>query len=70
MKLFFKSNKVVVIDDKITAILAQLRRDISNIYAQKKIDQIKDYDNIQNWNDFVEEIKIVFSNKSKITNTG
>ena len=26
-------------------------------------------DNIQNWNDFIKEVKIVFSNKSKIADT-
>jgi len=32
---------------------------------QKKIDQIEE-DNVQDYDDFVKEIKISFSNKSKI----
>ena len=62
---FLKNNRVIVTDDKIIAILAQLKKDTAGIYTQKKIDQIEDYNDIQDWNDFVEEIKIVFSNKSK-----
>ena len=32
---------------------------------QKKINQIKDNNNIQDWDKFVKEVKTVFSNKSK-----
>ena len=32
---------------------------------QKKINQIEEEDNIQDQNDFVKEVKIVFNNKSK-----
>jgi len=53
------------VDNKITTIVAQLRGDTAGIYVQKKIDQIENYDNIQDWKKFIEEIKTMFSNKSK-----
>ena len=42
IQLFLKSNRVIVIDNKITAILAWLRVDIAEIYVQKKLNQIED----------------------------
>lgn len=45
--LFLKSNRVIVTDDKIIAVLAQLREDVKRIYVQKKIDQMKEEDNTQ-----------------------
>jgi len=35
------------------------------IYVQKKIDELEDTENTQDWEEFVREIKTVFSNKSK-----
>ena len=67
IRLFLKSNRVVVTDDKITAVLAQLRGGIAEIYIQKKIDELNDIENIQDWEEFVKEIKTSFSDKSKIT---
>ena len=46
-------------------MLARLRGGIAGIYAQKKIDELKDTDDTQSWEEFVEEIKTAFSNKSK-----
>jgi len=63
--LFLKSNRVVAADERITAVLAQLRRGIAEIYAQKKIDELEDTDDTQSWEEFVEEIKTAFSDKSK-----
>ena len=37
-----KSNRVVAVDDKITAVLARLRGGVAKIYAQKKIDELED----------------------------
>jgi len=34
-------------DDKITAILAHLRRDIADIYVQKKLDELNEETEIQ-----------------------
>ena len=66
IRLFLKSNRVVAVDDKITVVLARLRGGIIGIYAQKKIDELKDIEDIQDWEEFVRKIKIAFSNKSKI----
>jgi len=65
-RLFLKSNRVVVIDDKITAVLAQLRGSIAGIYAQNKINELDDIEDTQDWEEFVKEIKTSFSNKNKI----
>jgi len=52
-------------DDKITVVLAQLRRGIAGIYAQKNINKLEDEEDIQDWEKFVKEIKTAFSDKSK-----
>ena len=38
--MFLKSNRVIETDDRITAILAHLRRGVVGIYAQKKLNKI------------------------------
>jgi len=58
MRLFLKSNRII-------AILACLRGDIAGIYAQKKLDELDKETEIQDWDDFVQEIKRTFSNKTK-----
>ena len=63
--LFLKSNRVVAADKRITAVLAQLRGGIAGIYVQKKIDELENTNDTQSWEEFVKEIKTVFSNKSK-----
>jgi len=63
--LFLKSNRVVAADERITAVLARLRGSIAGIYAQKKIDELENTKDTQSWEEFVEEIKTAFSNKSK-----
>jgi len=45
--------------------LACLREGVVGIYIQKKLDELDEELGIQNWNDFVKEIKIIFSNKTK-----
>ena len=40
MRLFLKSNRIMKIDDRITTILACLRRGVAGIYAQKKLDKL------------------------------
>ena len=67
--LFLKSNRVVAANNKITVVLVRLRGDVVEIYAQKKIDELEDTEDTQNWEDFVKEIKIVFSDKSKAVDT-
>jgi len=63
--LFLKSNRVIETDNKITAILAHLRGDIAGIYIQKKLDKLDKELGTQDWNDFVKEIKTIFSDKTK-----
>ena len=63
--LFLKSNRVVAANERITAVLAQLREGIAGIYTQKEIDKLEDTEDTQSWKEFVKEIKTVFSNKSK-----
>ena len=56
-------------NDRIMAILAHLKRDIAGIYAQKKLNDLNKELGIQDWNEFVKEIKTMFSNKTKAANT-
>ena len=46
-------------------ILAHLRGGVAGIYAQKKLDELDKDNDTQDWDDFVREIKNMFSNKSK-----
>jgi len=65
IRLFLKSNRVNRTDDRITVILAHLRGGVAGIYAQKKLDKLDKDNNTQDWDDFVKEIKTMFSDKSK-----
>ena len=65
IRLFLKNNRVIETDDRITAILACLRGGITGIYAQRKLDELDKETGIQDWEDFVQEIKTMFSNKTK-----
>ena len=65
IRLFLKSNRVNGTDDRITAILARLRGGVVGIYAQKKLNELDDENNTQDWDDFVKEIKTTFIDKSK-----
>jgi len=55
-------------DNKITAVLAQLRGSIAEIDAQKKINELEDDEDTQDWKEFIKEIKIAFNDKSKTAN--
>ena len=46
-------------------ILACLRGGVAGIYAQKKLNELDEDNDTQDWDDFVKEIKMMFSNKSK-----
>ena len=52
-------------NNRITAILACLREDVVRIYIQKKLNKLNKELKTQNWNNFVKEIKIMFSDKTK-----
>jgi len=65
IRLFLKSNRVFETDNRITAILAHLRGGVAGIYTWKKLDELNKELETQDWDDFVKEIKMTFSNKSK-----
>ena len=68
IRLFLKSNRVNGTDDRITAILARLRGGVVGIYTQKKLDELDENNNTQEWDEFVKELKTTFSDKSKAAN--
>ena len=65
IRLFLKSNRVNGTDDRITVILACLRGGVAGIYAQKKLDELDKDNDTQDWDNFVKELKMTFSDKSK-----
>jgi len=65
MQLFLKSNRVMETNNRITAILAHLRGGVAGIYAQKKLNELDKEIRIQDWDNFVKEIKMIFSDKTK-----
>ena len=65
IRLFLKSNRVNRTDNRITTILAHLRGGVVGIYTQKKLDKLDEDNNTQDWDDFIKEIKTMFSDKSK-----
>jgi len=65
IRLFLKSNRVNGTDNRITAILACLRGGVAGIYVQKKLDELDEDNDIQDWDEFVKELKTTFSDKSK-----
>ena len=68
IQLFLKSNRVNGMDNRITAILARLRGGVAGIYAQKKLDELDEDNDTQDWDKFVKELKTTFSDKSKAAN--
>ena len=68
IRLFLKSNRVIGTDDRITVILAHLRGDVAGIYTQKKLDELDDDEESQNQEEFIWEIKNIFSDKMKVAN--
>ena len=52
-------------NNRIIAILACLRGDVVGIYTQRKLDKLDEKLGIQDWKDFIKEIKITFSDKMK-----
>ena len=69
MRLFLKSNRIMKTNDRIIVILACLRGGVTGIYAQKKLDELDKETGTQDWNDFVQEIKKIFSDKTKVVDT-
>ena len=56
-------------NNRITAILAHLRGGVVGIYAQWKLDELDKELGTQNWDDFVKELKMTFSDKTKAADT-
>jgi len=69
IQLFLKSNRVNGTDDRITVILACLRESVAGIYTQKKLNELDEDNDTQDWDEFVKEIKTTFSDKSKAADT-
>ena len=69
IRLFLKSNRVNGTDNRITVILAHLREGVVGIYAQKKLDELDEDNDIQDWDDFMKELKTTFSDKTKAADT-
>ena len=67
IRLFLKSNRVLETDNRITAILAHLREGVAGIYTQRKLDELDKETRTQDQEEFVQEIKTIFSNKTKTT---
>ena len=65
IRLFLKSNRVIETDNRITAILAHLRGGVARIYAQWKLDELDEELGTRDWDDFVKELKMTFSDKTK-----
>ena len=65
IRLFLKSNRVMETNNRITAILAHLRGGVAGIYAQRKLDELDKETGTQDWEDFIKEIKMTFSDKTK-----
>ena len=63
--MFLKSNRVIETDDRIMAILAHLREGVVDIYVQRKLDELDKETGYQDWEDFVQEIKTMLSDKMK-----
>jgi len=56
-------------NDRIIVILTHLRWSIAGIYAQKKLNELDEEIETQDWNNFIQEIKKTFSDKTKATDT-
>ena len=69
IRLFLKRNRVNGTDNRITAILACLRGGVAGIYTQKKLNELDEDNDTQDWDEFVKELKMMFSDKSKAADT-
>ena len=69
IRLFLKSNRVLKTNDRIMAILAYLRRGVVEIYTQRKLNEPDKETGTQDWEEFVWEIKTMFSDKTNILDT-
>ena len=56
-------------DDRITMVLARLKGGVVGIHIQRKLNELDKKLRIQDWKDFVKEIKTMFSDKTKVADT-
>ena len=56
-------------NDRITVILACLRGGVVDIYTQRKLDKLDKELRTQDQEEFIKEIKTMFSNKTKAADT-
>ncbi len=49
--------------------MAHLKESIADIHVQKKLDELDKELRTQDWEEFVKEIKTMFSNKTKAADT-
>ena len=49
-------------------ILAHLKGGVAGIYTQRKLDELDKETRTQNWEEFVQKIKTMFSDKMKAAN--
>jgi len=56
-------------NDRIIVILTHIRWSIAGIYAQKKLNELDEEIETQDWDNFIQEIKKTFSDKTKATDT-
>ena len=66
IQLFLESNNVLETNNKIIAILTHLREGVASIYAQRKLDELDKELGTQDWEEFIKEIKTMFSDKMPI----
>ena len=60
-----QSNRVIETNNRITVILVHLRGYIASIYTQKKLNKLDKKTRTQDWDNFVQKIKKIFSDKTK-----
>jgi len=59
--LFFKNNRIIETNDRITAIQAHLRGGVAGIYVQKKLNELDEELSTQDWKDFICHIQVHLS---------
>jgi len=65
MRLYLKANKIVGAKDKITAVLSKSRGGTAGAFAQQKLDEMEERDDVPSWDAFEEELKLIYQDKMK-----
>ena len=52
MRLYLKANRITGAEDKVTAVLSRFRGGTVGAFAQQKLDEIEEQDNIPSWDAF------------------